>query len=165
MQDVSIEKRIQILPYEVLEVIKELYRTFFESILPNKIGTKKHINLLYSSYWKKREEMELFLCQNFPIVPDLTSLLENRKHEPPFGKLCNIVDTCKYVGFENQLNTFLDLLWSSNIETCILLYRLTEYQGREGDDQNNEMIEHNIQVIIGELRSKVNYLITSKEME
>lgn len=163
MQDVSIEKRIQILPYEVLEVTKELYMTFFESILPGKIETKKHINLLYGSYCKKKEEMEEFLWQNFPIGPDLTSLLETRKHEAPFGKLCNIVDICRYIGFENQLNTFLDLLWSRNIETCILLYRLTKYQRPEEDHQKKEVIKYSAHNIVDEIHSGVNYLINDKE--
>ena len=163
MQDVSIEKRIQVLPYEVLEVTKELYMTFFESILPGKIETQKHINLLYGSYCKKKEEMESFLWQNFPIGPDLTSLLETRKHEAPFGKLCNIVDICRYIGIEIQLNTFLDLLWGRNIETCILLYQLTKYQGLEGDNQKSEVIEYNAHDIVDEIRSQVNYFINGKE--
>jgi hypothetical protein len=87
MEDIKIEKRIQILPYEVLEVTKELYNTFFESILPGKIRIQKHINLLYGIYCKKKEEMESFLCQNFPINSHLTSSLEKRKHDPPVRKI------------------------------------------------------------------------------
>jgi hypothetical protein len=164
MQDVEIEKRIQILPYEVLEVTKELYMTFFESILPDKIENKEHINRLYGNYSIKKESMESFLCQNFPISSDLTSLLEYRKHEAPLGKLCNIVDICKHIGIEVQLNTFLDFIWSRNIETCILLYQLSKYQRKEEDNQKKEVIEYNVNDIIDEIRSGVNYLINGKEM-
>jgi hypothetical protein len=159
MQDVKIENRIQILPYEVLEVAKELYITYFESILPSKIQSQKHINLLYDNYCRKKEVMESFLHQNFPINSDLTLLLENRKHEAPLGKLCNIVDICRYIKIENHLDGFLDLLWTRNIETCILLYPLNKYEQAIENKQQDENIQYNVKDIIHEIRSGVNYLI------
>jgi hypothetical protein len=165
MEDIKVEKRIQILPYEVLEVTKELYSIFFESILSGKIESEKHINLLYGIYRKKKVEMESFLCQNFPINSDLTSSLEKRKHDPPLGKLCNIVDICRYIRIEKQLYDFLGLLWSSNIETCVLLYGLTKEKIPEENIQKKEVIEYTVFDIINEMHSRVNGLIDAKEVK
>jgi hypothetical protein len=84
---------------------------------------------------------------------------------PPLGKLCNIVDICRYIRIEKQLNDFLDLLWSSNIETCVLLYGLTKDKIPEQNIQNKEVIEYTIYDIINEMHSRVNYLIDAKEVK
>jgi hypothetical protein len=90
---------------------------------------------------------------------DLTSSLEKRKHNPPLGKLCNIVDICRYIRIEKQLYDFLDLLWSSNIETCVLLYGLTKDKILEENIQKKEVIEYTVFDIINEMHSRVNGLI------
>ena len=160
MQDIKLENRIFLLPYEVLEIIRKIYVKFFESVIKYKLDKQKDISTLYGVYCEKNKQMESFLYKNFPLKKELISLLEIRKHESPLGKACNVVDICRYLKIKDQLYNFLNVLWERNIETCVLLYGLEAANIKTKNfEEQDEEIKRRADSIIDEIRSNIDYLL------
>ncbi|TVP40449.1 hypothetical protein [Candidatus Nitrosocosmicus arcticus] len=163
MQDIAIVDRVLLLPYEVLEVITEIYMKFYESVIKFKLDNPNQISQLYGHYCEYKDKMQLFLSDNFSPTKDLINLLENRKIESPLGKLCNIVDICKFLGIEKYFYDFLYLLMTRNIEACLLLYGLENKKAKNNHlARRDKKIRHNIDIIIDQIRSKVDYFLNEQ---
>lgn len=88
------------------------------------------------------------------------------KHKSIFNKICDLVMICRSTGVENDLYCLLDLLWTKNIDSVVLLYML------EGDSDTNLFLaqdqtmnndtKYDPDKILKKIRIEIDYLSSNR---
>ncbi|WP_415311980.1 hypothetical protein [Candidatus Nitrosocosmicus sp. FF01] len=126
---------LSILEFSIVEIINDVYMFYFVNVLPHKLDNKEQINRLYSVYFGKVSEMYSYLASDsFAIGQPFTlddiresTLCKNyvlSKGLSTYERVLAVKKICKGNNLEYHLNNLLDLLWTKNIESVILLYHL-----------------------------------------
>jgi len=138
----NIKNIVPLLPYDLIEIINDLYTFFFIVILPKKLHNRDNIKKLHSYYLENLSKMYYYIVKDsksefepFDLLAirksDLYNSYINSKGLSVFSKVYELARVCRAIDMEDYLYDVLDILWIKNEDSSSLLYNLETFSNAD----------------------------------
>ena len=138
----NIKNIVPLLPYNLVEIINDLYMFFFIVILPNKLNNRDHKKKLHSYYLENLSKMYSYIVKDYQSDIESYDLLNIRKSDlyssylnskglSAFRKVYELARVCRSINMEDCLYDVLDILWIRNEDSSFLLYDVETFSNAD----------------------------------
>ncbi len=151
----SYDQSLLLLPYNLIDLINDIFTFYFLFILPKKIEDNSICIKLYTCYFENMIKMYSYISKKLnPIFPTsignflpmssnpYENYLESKKYYN-FEKVCYVSYLCMIFDIEGNLYEVLDFLWIRYLESVSLMYE-SDIDYMLGMDENHINFMYNL---------------------